>query len=202
MRWYDVFSHFYDGSLERLYRAQREEAAQALELGPSLTVLDVPTGTGQSLDVLAPRVPGGAVLGVDRSQGMLAKARARAARHGWSHVRFVEADASALDAAALGVAQVDRLHVFLGMTAFHDADATFERLWSLLAPGGRAVIVDVYAERLGMQGRMVNLVAQADLTRRSWEPLERRAEGFTRRDLPSLPDHGGTLYLATGTKPR
>ena len=80
-------------------------------------------------------------------------------------------------------------------------DEAFGRIWGVLAPGGRCVIVDVYAERPGFQGRMVNLVARADIRRRSWEPLERVAEGFSRVDLPSLPDHGGQLYLATGTKP-
>ena len=201
MRWYDVFAHFYDGSLEKLYRAQRKEAAEALQLRPGLRVLDVPCGTGQSFDELAPAIAHGELIGVDRSAGMLAKARARVAEHGWTNVKLIEADAVSLDASALGVAQVDRLHVFLGMTAFPDPDATFERLWSLVAPGGRAVIVDVHAAELSLQGRMVNLVAQADLTRRAWESLERRSTGFVRRDLDSQPEHGGTLYIATGTKP-
>ena len=94
------------------------------------------------------------------------------------------------------------LDVFLGMSAFPDPDAAFGNLWSLLKPGGRAVIVDVFTPKLGFQGRMVNLVARADIRRRSWEPLEARAIDFTRRDLPSLKQHGGTLFLATGTKPR
>jgi ubiquinone/menaquinone biosynthesis C-methylase UbiE len=204
MRWYDLFSRFYDGSLEKLYLEQRREAARALDLRPGLTVLDLPCGTGQSLDVLAPAVaPGGAVIGVDRSTGMLARAKARSEKNGWSHVRLVEGDVATLDAAALGGAtvSVDRLHVFLGMTAFEDPDAAFERMWSLLRPGGRCVIVDAHAEKLGFQGRMVNLVAQADLRRRFWEPLEKRATGFSRRDLPSLPDHGGQIILAVGDKP-
>jgi hypothetical protein len=43
-------------------------------------------------------------------------------------------------------------------------------------------------------------VARADLRRRFWEPLERRAAGFERYALPSLPEHGGEIILATGTK--
>lgn len=202
MRWYDLFSRFYDGSLEKLYVEQRREAANALQLVPGMSVLDLPCGTGQSLDVLAPAVlPGGTVIGIDRSTGMLARADARAKKNGWSHVRLAEGDVATLDAAKLGAPSVDRLHVFLGMTAFDDPDAAFERMWSVLKPGGRCVIVDAHAEKLGFQGRMVNLVAQADLRRRFWEPLERRATGFSRRDLPSLPDHGGQIILAVGDKP-
>ena len=68
MSWYDLFSRFYDRSLEPLYVEARTAAAEALRLEPGLTVLDVPVGTGQSLDVLAPAVlPGGHVLGVDAS---------------------------------------------------------------------------------------------------------------------------------------
>jgi len=47
---------------------------------------------------------------------------------------------------------------------------------------------------------MVNLIARADIRRRSWEPLERRASAFERHELPSSKKHGGTLFLASGTK--
>ena len=204
MSWYDLFSRFYDASLEPLYREQRALAAEALQLTPGLSVLDLPCGTGQSFDVLAPAVGAeGALIGLDLSAGMLAKARLRAEHHGWSQVRLAQRDVMTLDAgqlAELHPGPVDRLHVFLGMTAFPDPDAAFGRLWDLLAPGGRCVIVDAHAERLSFQGRMVNLLARADLRRRVWEPLERRAATMERHTLPSLPQHGGDIVLAVGTK--
>ncbi len=54
----------------------------------------------------------------------------------------------------------------------------FEGLWELLEPGGRFLVVDAHAERLGFQVRMVNLTARADIRRRVWEPLEAVAQGF------------------------
>lgn len=201
MGWYDAFSSFYDRSLEKLYRDSRAAALEALGARPGERVLDLPTGTGQSLAGLAGAVgPDGKVLAVDLSQGMLRKAAARKTRLGLAQVQTLRSDVHALDVAALG-GPVDRLHVFLGMSTFPDADAAFERMWSVLRPGGRAVVVDVFSERLGFQGRMVNLVARADIRRRSWEPLEHRATAFSRRDLPSLKQHGGTLFLAVGDKP-
>jgi ubiquinone/menaquinone biosynthesis C-methylase UbiE len=205
MGWYDLFANFYDRSLEPLYRDHRRAAAEALELEPGHAILDLPCGTGQSFVELADRVsPGGVLLGVDFSQGMLDKARGKIDRAGWEHVQLVRSDVHALDEATLeqtlGRSQVDRLHVFLGLTAFPDWERAFENLWSLLAPGGRCVIVDVHAERPSFQGRMVNLVARADIRRKVWEPLERVAEGFEKRDLPSLREHGGQLFLALGRK--
>lgn len=204
MSWYDLFSRFYDASLEPLYREQRAVAAEALALAPGLSVLDLPCGTGQSFDVLAPAVgAGGALIGLDRSAGMLAKARARVARNGWTQVRLAQRDVMTLDAgplAELHSGPVDRLHVFLGMTAFDDPDAAFARLWDLLAPGGRCVIVDAHAERLSLQGHMVNLMARADIRRPAWAPLERRAATMERHTLPSRPQHGGEIVMAVGIK--
>jgi len=203
MGWYDWFSGFYDRSLEKLYRDARVAAVEALALpaGAAMRVLDLPCGTGQSFDGLAAALgPAGRVIGADLSRGMIGRAGRRCTRLGLTNVETVHADVHALTAEAIG-GPVDRLHVFLGMSTFPDPDAAFERLWGLLRPGGRAVIVDVFTDRITFQGRMVNLVARADIRRRSWEPLEKRAVNFGRNDLPSLEQHGGTLFLAVGDKP-
>jgi ubiquinone/menaquinone biosynthesis C-methylase UbiE len=206
MSWYDLFSGFYDRSLEPLYREQRRLATEALALAPGQVVLDLPCGTGQSFDEIAPRIgPDGALLGVDLSKGMLAKAAARAEAAGWTHVHLLQRDVLALDAVAVERAlerprAIDRLHIFLGLTAFPEWQRAFEQLWSMLAPGGRCVIVDVHAARPDMHGRMVNLVARADIRRETWTVLERVASNYSRVELPSQKQHGGQLFLACGEK--
>jgi ubiquinone/menaquinone biosynthesis C-methylase UbiE len=201
MAWYDFFSAFYDASLEKPYREQRVLATAALDLKPGSVVLDLPCGTGQSFPGLCAGVgPTGRVLGVDLSAGMLRQAQARVERTGLAGVTLTRGDAGTLDLAALGGAQPDRLHIFLGMSVFPEAEAVFTQLWSLLGPGGRCVIVDCPAETLSFQGRMVNLLAGADIRRRSWAPLESVGAHFERRDLPSLPLPGGQLFLATAVK--
>jgi ubiquinone/menaquinone biosynthesis C-methylase UbiE len=206
MAWYDVFAKFYDSALEALYLESRRTAVEALQLTAADCVLDVPCGTGQSLSLLAPAVGSdGRVLGVDASAGMLARARARCERERLDQVRLVEGDATRLDeaqvAAALGGARpLTRLHVFLGMSVFPEPETTFERLWSLLAPGGRCVVVDVFAERLGVQGRLVNLMAGADIRREFWQPLERVGSEFSKVDLPYRYQHGGQIMLAQAVK--
>jgi demethylmenaquinone methyltransferase/2-methoxy-6-polyprenyl-1,4-benzoquinol methylase len=207
MGWYDVFSGFYDRSLEALYADARVAAAKALQLRPGHTVLDLPCGTGLSLDVLAPEVgERGCVIGGDLSAGMLGKANGRIEANGWTNVHTVQLDAYAVTRASLadyiGDDGPDRVLVFLGLTAMARYEEAFAALWELLADGGRMVIVDVHAERLGLQGRMVNLVARADIRRRVWEPLEAVAQGFVREPLPPKRQYGGTLYVAAGDKPR
>jgi ubiquinone/menaquinone biosynthesis C-methylase UbiE len=208
MSWYDVFSRFYDASLTELYADARRAACEALELSPGQTVLDLPCGTGPSFEGLIAGVGAeGAVLGVDASEGMLRQARARVERQGWAQVFVGQADVHAIDFATLerirgASVELDRLHVFLGLSAFPRWEEAFARLWGLLRTGGRCVIVDVHAERPGLQGRMVNWVARADIRRKVWEPLEAvaKAGSYARRELPSRWQHGGTLVLVTGVK--
>jgi SAM-dependent methyltransferase len=217
MTWYDTFSNFYDASLERLYAEHRQIAAAALQLDPAARVLDVPCGTGQSFAALSAGLgPEGGVLGVDVSRGMVAKAEARIARDQLGHVRVRRASAAEIDPAAIGGGawngsgtgngkaphtSITHLHVFLGMSVFREMEPTFEHLWSLLEPGGRCVLVDVHAAQLGVQGWLVNQIAGADIRRRFWEPLEKRAAAFERRDLPYHRQHGGQIMLAVGVKP-
>lgn len=202
MGYYDVFSLFYDSSVAKHYISQRVASQAALDLSPGLTVLDCPAGTGLSFPHIKEGIGDGLLIGSDISSGMLGKAQKKVDKAGWGDsVKLVCKDAAALTAADLGVEAVDRLHIFLGMSAFPDMQGTFDALWGLLKPGGRCVIVDVHAETLGFQGKMVNLTARADITRRFWEPLEAVAEGYSRSELETTPAHGGTMMLATGTKP-
>ena len=200
--WYDLFSLVYDRALEDLYRPFRPAAVEALRLRPGDAVLDVPCGTGQSLDGLAATVgPTGRVLGVDRSAGMLRRARRRAA----GPVTLRRAPASAVDAALLDEAidrpDIDGVLCALGLTALPDWEATFERLFALVRPGGRFVLFDVYAAERTRRTRAVERVAQADLSRRVWEPLADRSAEFGRDVLPAdASTFGGELYVAWGTK--
>ncbi len=204
MRWYDWLAVVYDPALEAIYRKHRRSAAAALDPAQGHVVLDVPCGTGQSFRVLHDRIlPDGHYVGVDASRGMLARARARG--RGRSSASFLQADARTLSSAQLqqlaGRARVDRLHIFLGLTTMDAWEDTFAHLWELLEPGGRCLVVDVYAERPGVQGRAVEVLARADLSRRVWEPFEARAEGFDRQTLSTDAVYGGELWLACGRKP-
>lgn len=205
MAWYDLFARVYDQSLEPVYRDQRRLAAEALDVRADSVVLDLPCGTGQSFPALIGPLTEGRLVGMDLSAGMLREAAHRASSQGWTQVVTLQADARTVTEADLSAVlgagvRPDRLHIFLGMSVFPRMEETFQNLWSLLAPGGRCVIADVHSPRLNLQGRMVNALAQADIRRRSWEPLEAVGIGFERRPLPVRWEHGGEMFVATARK--
>lgn len=205
--WYDVFSSFYDASLERLYLPFRRAAAERLSLAPGQRVLDAGTGTGQSLDLLSPAVgKEGLVVGVDQSQGMLARAARRAADKDLSNVRLVRGSLLDLDRGAIGPhlpadRGFDRALAFLVMSALPEWEHATDRVWSLLEPGGMMMIVDAHTDAIGLQGHLVNFTARADIRRRVWSRLEAVGEGFVLGRLAAPSSVGGDIVIARGTKP-
>lgn len=207
MAWYDWFASFYDASVEGFYRDARQAALDQLRVHEGATVLVLACGTGQDFEVVAPAVgAGGRVIGLDFSPGMLKKAARRIEQRGWDHVTLVEADARTVSAEQLEAAvgapvQLDAVLVCLGMSVLPDWEQVFHQAWELLRPGGRFVIFDVYADRWVPQTSWIKLIAQADVYRKVWEPLEGVADDFSRDHLPGSPHlHGGNLYLSAGTK--
>lgn len=62
------------------------------------TVLDIGCGTGRNFPYLMSRIgPGGRLIGVDYSEGMLARARQRVERQGWNNVELMRTDAATLE---------------------------------------------------------------------------------------------------------
>lgn len=120
-------------------RSWRARAADALALEDGDTVVEVGCGTGANFPHLRERVgPGGRVLGVDLTPGMLGVARDGVARAGWDNVSVVAGDATRpplrepVDAV---------LATFLvGMLA--DPAAAVEGWCDHLRPGGRLVLLN------------------------------------------------------------
>ncbi len=149
--------------------ADVEAALLSLLLGGKLgRLLDIGTGTGRMLELLAPRVRSG--LGIDASRAMLALARARLAKPGLAHLGVRQADMYRLplspgyDVAVLQMV----LHYA------EDPAAVVAEAARVLAPGGRLLIVDLAGH------------SRTDLTER----LAHRWPGFTdaaMRDLLRAP---------------
>jgi ubiquinone/menaquinone biosynthesis C-methylase UbiE len=205
--WYGIFSVFYDRALEAHYRPYRKAANNALRLNTGDYVLDLPCGTGQSFDAIVSAIgPSGRLLAIDRSRGMLARARRRVQRAGWENVRLERAAAEELHpdliAGALGRPRVDAVICSIGLTALPEWEHTFARMFDILRPGGRMVLFDVYAAERSRQTKAVELMARADLSRKAWLPLEEQCIDFKREVLPADPGiFGGELYVASGTRP-
>lgn len=109
----------------------------ALALTSGEHVLDVGCGGGNtSLAAAAAVGRGGAVIGVDVSEPLLALAERRAQGAGVTNVRFVLADAQT---DRLGNGGFDVVTSQFGVMFFDDATAAFANIASQLRPGGRLV---------------------------------------------------------------
>ena len=115
------------------------EAAVLAELGGRTVdlLVDLGTGTGRMLEVLAPAYKRG--VGVDSSREMLAVARSRLAAAGITHAQVRLGDIGTLDP-AIGPADVVVIHQVLHY--FDDPGRMLAQARRLLKPGGEILIVD------------------------------------------------------------
>lgn len=108
-------------------------------------MLDIGCGTGRDFPLLVPRVGAtGRVIGLDYSAGMLAQARKRVVRAGWTRVELVQGDAAEL----AGVPEpVDAVLAVWSLGIVHDLEAALRRALEVLRPGGRLVVMDFFRAR-------------------------------------------------------
>lgn len=123
----------------------RAETVQKLELSVGDRVLDVGCGTGLTLPLLVSAVgPEGQVVGLDFSEGMLAKAQERVAEAGWTNVRLVQGDAAKL----LDVGgPFDAVVSTWAMGIVEDLPSALTRAVEVLGPGGRLVLLDFHSTK-------------------------------------------------------
>ncbi len=140
---YDRLAPFY-GTLEWLYMLRllgvRRKSVSKLRLRQGDTVLEVGCGSGSNFQLLERVVgPNGIIFGVDLSGGMLARAKARCSRHGWSNVEMTQADALSYQPRVQ-----PRAALFsFSYSAIPERSRVLAQTWSLLQPGGRLVITDL-----------------------------------------------------------
>jgi demethylmenaquinone methyltransferase / 2-methoxy-6-polyprenyl-1,4-benzoquinol methylase len=126
-----------------LHRRWRERAADLARVGSGSRVLDVATGTGDLAIELGGRVgAGGEVVGSDFSEGMLARARAKAAgtagldatvRFEWGDALELPYEAGSFDAATVG----------FGARNFSDLARGLAEMARVVRPGGRVVVLEI-----------------------------------------------------------
>ncbi len=125
----------YDASARRTMPLRRRTVAR-LGLQPGDRVLDVACGTGLSFPLLEDGIgPGGQIVGVELSPDMLALARERCRREGWSNVTLIE---SAMESAEITFPLDAILFNFT-----HDvlrSPAALARIFAAARPGARVAV--------------------------------------------------------------
>ncbi len=117
----------------------RRRLVAATVLTPGMAALDVATGTGTVARDLARRVgPGGHVVGIDISAGMLARARARSSAT--ADIEFIVGDAMALP---VEDASFDAATIAFGMRNLPDYERGFSEMARAVRPGGVVACLEI-----------------------------------------------------------
>ena len=137
------------GCPQRTWRRRCCPCCRAGKLG---RLLDIGTGTGRMLELLAPRVRSG--LGVDASRAMLALARARLAKPGLAHLAVRQADMYRLP---LSTGLRRRRCCKWCCTTPRTRPPWWRRPRGCWRPGGRLVVVDLAGHsRTDVMGRLAH----------------------------------------------
>ena len=103
-------------------------------------LLDIGTGTGRVLELLAPRIQQG--LGVDASKAMLALARTRLSGQAFAHCAVRQADMYRLQ---LADAAFDTVVMQMVLHYAEDPAGVLMEAARVLRPGGRLIVIDLAA---------------------------------------------------------
>jgi demethylmenaquinone methyltransferase/2-methoxy-6-polyprenyl-1,4-benzoquinol methylase len=166
-------------------RARRKGVA-ALGLRPGDTVLEIAVGTGRNLPYLVDAVgPGGTVIGVDHSAGMLREAAKMVEHRGWSNVELIEADATALELDR----DLDAIFFSLSWSVIPAPVAALSRIWDRLRPGGRVAVMEISLAETRLRplltpiARQLNKLGPGRSDARPWDDLAPFGEVATTRFL-------------------
>lgn len=146
---YDVMNTVMTAGLDARWR---RAAVVAAEPKPGMRILDVACGSGALTRELAGAVgPGGEVLGVDVSTGMLDRARRRRPRAPAALIRYEPGDALALP--VRGETQ-DVATIAFGLRNVSDYAACLAEMRRVVRPGGRVVVLELATPEVGI-GRLI-----------------------------------------------
>lgn len=123
----------YDKPALRFFIHAADQLAGSMRLGGNEHILDVACGTGTVALACARRLGKGHVTGVDLSEGMLEKARAKAAAQQLDNLTFRCTDLESMD---FGGATFDGACCGFGVFFLPDMEAAFKIIASHVRPGG------------------------------------------------------------------
>jgi ubiquinone/menaquinone biosynthesis C-methylase UbiE len=203
-RHYDVTSRLYPAP-GYPQRTQRLRAVHALGLRAGDTVVDIACGTGLNFPLIEEAIgPGGRIVGVDLTDAMLARAKARTEANRWSNVSLVQSDAAEFEFPT----EVDAILSTYALTQVPDRGQVIAHGAAALSGGGRWVVLDLkipdntpgWLSRLGIA--VVRTSASLDewIMRRPWETIRTAMqESLTDPSWTEL--CFGTAFLAAGSGP-
>jgi len=202
-KYYNRFSLIYDWvSSDRYYRKPRVYAIEKMGVKSGDKILNIPCGTGQNFPYFQEYLAGsGFVVGVDLSEGMLAKARRKINKANAFNIKLYCADATKIDTNWVDSTiekdmKFDSILCDLGLSGFPDWEQVIDNMITLLKPGGKIVIMDWYIEDYGMRGNLIKWVGKGEVDRPIYQYLKEKVKHFELNKSFK----NGDMFVATGVK--
>ncbi len=138
-RVYTSYAGIYDRIFGKVFHEGRESVIRNLDVQPDEKILEVGVGTGLALPMYPRHCH---LVGIDFSEGMLEKARQRAAEHRMDHVQLHRMDAGAMDFVDNSFDTVVAAYV---VTAVPDYRKLMNEMIRVCRPGGRIIMLNHFS---------------------------------------------------------
>jgi phosphatidylethanolamine/phosphatidyl-N-methylethanolamine N-methyltransferase len=138
-RVYTSYAGVYDRIFGKVFHEGRESAIRNLDVQPDEKILEVGVGTGLALPMYPRHCQ---IVGIDFSEGMLDKAKQRAAEHRMGHVQLYRMDAGAMEFKDDSFDTVVAAYV---VTAVPDYRKVVNEMIRVCRPGGRIIMLNHFS---------------------------------------------------------
>ena len=138
-RVYTSYAGFYDRVFGKVFHEGRESAIRNLDVQPDEHILEVGVGTGLALPMYPRHCR---IVGIDLSEGMLAKAKEKAEAHRLEHVQLHRMDAGAMEFQDDSFDTVVAAYV---VTAVPDYRKVVNEMIRVCRPGGRIIMLNHFS---------------------------------------------------------
>jgi phosphatidylethanolamine/phosphatidyl-N-methylethanolamine N-methyltransferase len=138
-RVYTSYAGFYDRIFGKVFHEGRESVIRNLDVQPDEHILEVGVGTGLALPMYPRHCR---IVGIDFSEGMLAKAKEKAEAHRLDHVQLHRMDAGAMEFQDDSFDTVVAAYV---VTAVPDYRKVVNEMIRVCRPGGRIIMLNHFS---------------------------------------------------------
>lgn len=138
-RVYTSYAGFYDKVFGKVFHEGRESAIRNLNVQPDEQILEVGVGTGLALPMYPRHCR---IVGIDVSEGMLARAKEKAAAHSLDHVQLHRMDAGAMQ---FDDDSFDTVVAAYVVTAVPDYRKVVDEMIRVCRPGGRIIMLNHFS---------------------------------------------------------
>lgn len=202
MNWYDKISGLYDFFTERIYRNQRNELIEKLELQNGNSILLVACGTGIGFQPILKKIgKDGRIVGIDNSSKMLEIAKEKAKKNKWTNIKFINANAETINNDLIEretgeKIEFDFVIAELAFSVIPNWKTSIRKSIDLLKQNGKIGVLDGFRKQNDWINQILNFLPKSDISRNISEYLNELTQNYWSKKLGKT----GVLFIGIGEK--